>query len=70
MSVSVSSLKDEYDRFSKVYVGTEASALWIKLPGEAESREIMSTFNKLESSKSWSFHPDLGPIMCIKLSRT
>ena len=36
MSVSVSSLKEEHDRFSKVYVGTEASVLWIKLPGEVD----------------------------------
>ena len=59
MSVSVSSLKEEHDRFSKVYVGTEPSVLWIKLPGEAESWEIMSILNKLESSRSWSFHLNL-----------
>lgn len=52
MSVSVTSLKEEHDRFRKVYVETEASALWIKLPGEAESQEIMRTFYKLETSKS------------------
>ena len=33
MSVSVSSLKEEHNRFSKVYVGTEPSVLCIKLPG-------------------------------------
>jgi len=54
MSVSVSSLKEEHDRFIKVYVGTESSTLGIKLRGN-ESWEIMSTSNKLESSKLWSF---------------
>jgi photosystem II stability/assembly factor-like uncharacterized protein len=56
MSVSVSSLKKGNDRFSKVYVGTEPSTLYVSGDG-GESWEMMNELNKLESSKSWSFPP-------------
>ena len=56
-SVSVSPLKeDKKDGFSKVYVGTEPSALYVSSNG-GESWERMNDLNKLESSKSWSFPP-------------
>jgi photosystem II stability/assembly factor-like uncharacterized protein len=56
MSVAVSPLKEGNDRFSKVYVGTEPSALYVSSDG-GESWERMGDLNKLESSKSWSFPP-------------
>jgi hypothetical protein len=56
MSVSVSPLKDRDERFSKVYVGTEPSALYSSING-GESWEKMSDLNTLGSSKSWSFPP-------------
>ena len=56
MSVSVSPLKDGNDGFSKVYVGTEPSALYISSDG-GESWETMNNLTKLESCKSWSFPP-------------
>ena len=56
-SVSVSPLKEgKKDGFSKVYVGTEPSALYVSSNG-GELWERMSDLNKLESSKSWSFPP-------------
>jgi hypothetical protein len=55
-SVSVSSFEKEHNKFSKVYVGTEPSTLYVSSNG-GESWEIMSDLNKLESSKSWSFPP-------------
>ncbi len=56
-SVSVSPLKEgKKDGFSKVYVGTEPSALYVSSNG-GESWERMNDLNKLESSKSWSFPP-------------
>ncbi len=54
MSVSVSPLKERDERFSKVYVGTEPSALYSSING-GESWEKMSDLNTLRSSKSWSF---------------
>jgi photosystem II stability/assembly factor-like uncharacterized protein len=56
MSVSVSPLKERDDKFSKVYVGTEPSALYSSING-GESWEKMSDLNTLRSSKSWSFPP-------------
>ena len=56
MSVSVSPLKERDERFSKVYVGTEPSALYSSING-GESWEKMSDLNTLGSSKSWSFPP-------------
>jgi photosystem II stability/assembly factor-like uncharacterized protein len=57
MSVAVSSLNPSSgNRFNKVYVGTEPSALHISNDG-GESWEKMETLNKLPSSKSWSFPP-------------
>jgi hypothetical protein len=56
MSVSVSPSKEGNDEFSKVYVGTEPSALYVSSNG-GKSWERMSDLNKLESSKSWSFPP-------------
>ncbi|HEX6028319.1 MAG TPA: hypothetical protein VFY64_04700 [Nitrososphaeraceae archaeon] len=55
-SVSVSPWKEGNDRFSKIYVGTEPSALYASSNG-GESWERMSDLNKLGSAKSWSFPP-------------
>ena len=55
-SVSVSPLKDGNEEFSKIYVGTEPSVLYLSSDG-GESWEKMDGLNKLESSKSWSFPP-------------
>jgi photosystem II stability/assembly factor-like uncharacterized protein len=54
-SVSVSPL-DRRNKFNKVYVGTEPSALYISSDG-GESWERMSALNNLPSSASWSFPP-------------
>ncbi|HZC48602.1 MAG TPA: hypothetical protein VE244_06020 [Nitrososphaeraceae archaeon] len=54
-SVSVSPL-DRRNKFNKVYVGTEPSALYISNDG-GESWERMSALNNLPSSTSWSFPP-------------
>ena len=54
-SVSVSPL-DCRNKFNKVYVGTEPSALYISNDG-GESWEGMSALNNLPSSASWSFPP-------------
>src|SRR5687767_12080728 len=57
MSVAVSPLNPSSgNRFNKVYVGTEPSALHISNDG-GDSWEKMETLNKLPSSKSWSFPP-------------
>jgi len=55
ISVAVSYHK-EHNRFSKVYVGTEPSVLYVSSDG-GQSWEIMSEFKNLGSSKSWSFPP-------------
>ncbi|MFB5600407.1 MAG: WD40/YVTN/BNR-like repeat-containing protein [Nitrososphaeraceae archaeon] len=55
-SVSVSSLKEETDRFNKVYVGTEPSALYVS-NDKCESWERLSDLNNLKSSALWSFPP-------------
>lgn len=54
-SVSVSCLVRE-NKFNKVYVGTEPSALYISNDG-GSSWEKMSALNNLPSSTSWSFPP-------------
>ena len=54
-SVSVSPL-NRRNKFNKVYVGTEPSALYISNDG-GESWERMSALNNLPSSASWSFPP-------------
>jgi photosystem II stability/assembly factor-like uncharacterized protein len=55
MSVAVSSLNSG-NKFNKVYVGTEPSALYISNDG-GDSWERMQALNDLPSSKSWSFPP-------------
>lgn len=55
ISVAVGNNKG-HNKLSKVYVGTEPSALYASIDG-GQSWEIMSELNKLESSKSWSFPP-------------
>jgi photosystem II stability/assembly factor-like uncharacterized protein len=54
-SVSVSLLAHE-NKFNKIYVGTEPSALYISNDG-GKSWERMSALNNLPSSTSWSFPP-------------
>jgi hypothetical protein len=56
MSVSVSASKESSDGFSRVYAGTEPSALFASSDG-GESWEKMSALNKLESASMWSFPP-------------
>lgn len=56
MSVSVSSLERGTSEFSKVFVGTEPSALYISNDG-CESWQLMKDLNNLDSSSSWSFPP-------------
>ena len=55
-SVSVSPLEKGHNGFSKVYVGTEPSALYASNDG-GESWKRMKELNNLESSKSWNFPP-------------
>jgi photosystem II stability/assembly factor-like uncharacterized protein len=55
MSVSVSPLNSG-NKFNKLYVGTEPSALYISIDG-GESWEKMDALNNLPSSTSWSFPP-------------
>jgi photosystem II stability/assembly factor-like uncharacterized protein len=55
MSVAVSSLNSG-DRFNKVYVGTEPSALYVSNDG-GDTWERMKALNDLPSSKTWSFPP-------------
>jgi photosystem II stability/assembly factor-like uncharacterized protein len=55
MSVAVSSLSGG-NKFNKVYVGTEPSALYISNDG-GDSWEKMEALNKLPSSRTWSFPP-------------
>jgi hypothetical protein len=66
-SVSVSSLKEEHNEFSKVYVGTEPSALYTS-SDEGKSWEKMDGLSKLESSKSWSFPPRPWTIATLTFS--
>lgn len=54
-SVAVSSLNGK-NKLSKVYAGTEPSALYISNDG-GDSWERMKALNDLPSSKSWSFPP-------------
>jgi len=54
MSVSVSPLEQGKDRFNKIYVGTEPSALYTSNDG-GESWEKMVALNNLKSSRFWSF---------------
>jgi hypothetical protein len=70
MSVSVSSLKEEHDRFIKVYVGTESSTLCIKLRGGG--KRILGNNEYLEQVRIFEIMElplDLG-LICVKLSRT
>ena len=55
MSVAVTPLSSG-NKFHKVYVGTEPSALYISNDG-GDSWERMQALNDLPSSKSWSFPP-------------
>jgi photosystem II stability/assembly factor-like uncharacterized protein len=55
MSVAVSSVSSG-NRSSKVYVGTEPSALYISNDG-GNSWERMKALNKLPSARTWSFPP-------------
>jgi hypothetical protein len=56
MSVSVSPLENRNNRFNKVFVGTEPSALYISNDG-GESWERTNSLNSLKSSVTWSFPP-------------
>jgi photosystem II stability/assembly factor-like uncharacterized protein len=67
-SVSVSPLKVGNDGFSKIYVGTEPSALYASSDG-GESWERMSGLNKLGLLNLGAFLLDLGLIMFVGLSQ-
>src|SRR5262249_13823152 len=54
--VSVNPLEESKHGYSKLYVGTEPSALYLSNDG-GESWEKLSALNKLQSSNSWSFPP-------------
>jgi hypothetical protein len=56
MSVSVSPLEQGNSGFSKVFVGTEPSALYVSNDG-CESWQLLNALNNLESSRFWSFPP-------------
>ena len=56
MSVSVSPIERGNSGFSKVFVGTEPSALYVSNDG-CESWQLINALNNLESSSFWSFPP-------------
>src|SRR3712207_8717064 len=69
MSVSVSPL-DHENKFNKIYVGTEPSALYISNDG-GESWERMSALKDRKSTRLNSSHANISyAVFCLKKKKT